>query len=263
MGLTRRRAVWENMRIGSASALGDEGHASRKGQEFDLDKNLMDKQCVYCVNAKAETWDHVPPRGIFATDNRGDLIRVPACFNCNNEFSKDDEWMMHVLAKSPDSRQHPQIGDVPERSTKSLMRPKHQKMSQQFTASELWDPIGKKIIGMKIIGEKARVKSILSRYVRGLFYHNYHRVLPVRYTVYCRLWDDLYDWQKRRVNQKLVGITMNHVRSGRGAFEYKTTSASDSPDASIWRMRFYQGSSLEAIAWTVPQERLDALATAE
>lgn len=85
-------------------------------EESSMAKNLISTQCVYCVNANAETWDHVPPKGIFAADNRDDLIRVPACFNCNNSFSKDDEWLIQLVATNAEFQKFPGIGDVTDRA---------------------------------------------------------------------------------------------------------------------------------------------------
>ena len=55
------------------------------------------RTCVYCAN-RATTRDHVPPRLLLEKPYPNNLITVPACNSCNNEFSADEEYFLTILA---------------------------------------------------------------------------------------------------------------------------------------------------------------------
>lgn len=261
MGLTRRRAVWENMCIGGASALGDDGHASRKGQDFGMDKNLEDKKCVYCVNANAETWDHVPPKGIFAKDNRDDLIRVPACFNCNNSFSKDDDWLLQIIATNAEFQEFPGIGEVTDRGLRAVSRPESRGLLESFVANftdvELWANASGGSGGVYIGKAPAiqfdgdRLKRIIRRIVRGLFWNETRRVLPEDHVVHpFRLAKQKTHDAQDEIERLIQAGHLTFRSIAGGAFEYYYCIIFDAPNASMWVLRFYLGGSLECVAWT-------------
>src|SRR5713101_6317270 len=53
-------------------------------------------QCFLCESL-ADTRDHIPPRGFFPVvpDN---IVTVPACLQCNQSYSKDEEYFRTVVA---------------------------------------------------------------------------------------------------------------------------------------------------------------------
>jgi len=57
----------------------------------------MQPLCVYCVCREATTYDHVPPK-VFFPKPRPQLITVPACDECNHQFSTDDEEFASFLS---------------------------------------------------------------------------------------------------------------------------------------------------------------------
>lgn len=211
-------------------------------------------KCVYCVNANAETEDHVPPKSIFAKDNRDDLIRVPACFNCNNSFSKDDEWLAQIVGTNAEFQEFPGIGEVTDRALRAVSRPESyrllESMVSNFTDVELWSRAGIYIGNVPAIQfDGDRFKGIISRIVRGLFWHETRRILPEDYVVHAIRWEK----QTNDDNQTVIAQVFQPapIRSiGRGAFEYRYRFASDEPNASMWVMRFYLGCSLEYVAAT-------------
>ena len=56
---------------------------------MDKDKNM--KNCYLCGKTKNITKDHVPPKSFFSKPRPRNLITVPCCRICNQEFSKDEE----------------------------------------------------------------------------------------------------------------------------------------------------------------------------
>ncbi|WP_295762631.1 hypothetical protein [Undibacterium sp.] len=53
--------------------------------------------CIYCDQGLSETRDHVPSKVFLDTPYPENLAIVPACFNCNNGFSRDEEYVACLL----------------------------------------------------------------------------------------------------------------------------------------------------------------------
>src|SRR5258706_567449 len=79
-------------------------------------------KCVYCGAEGKVTDDHVPPKNLFP-DDFADLIEVPACFECNNGFAKDDEYFRTMLVFREDVREHPAAADAVQAAFRMLGRP--------------------------------------------------------------------------------------------------------------------------------------------
>lgn len=226
-----------------------------------MNKDLMGMKCVYCVNADAETKDHVPPKGIFATDNRDDMIRVPACFNCNNSFSKDDDWLLQLIATNAEFQEFPGIGEVTDRGFRAVSRPESRGLLESFVANftevELWANAASGSDGIYIGNAPAiqfdgdRFKMIISRIVRGLFWHETRRVLPEDHAVYnFRLVKQTNHDAQDSIDRVFQSGQLTIRSIGGGAFEYGYHIIFDAPNISMWVLRFYLGRSFECVAFT-------------
>lgn len=59
---------------------------------------MIDREgCIYCGTDRDITVDHVPPKLLLAQPYPANLITVPACFQCNQSFQKDDEYLRTML----------------------------------------------------------------------------------------------------------------------------------------------------------------------
>jgi len=67
-------------------------------------KKETTKLCYLCGSTQNLTRDHIPPGGFFPTPRPKNLITVPCCLACNNDFSKDDEavrlWLSAHIDRS-------------------------------------------------------------------------------------------------------------------------------------------------------------------
>lgn len=83
----------------------------------ELIKSSLKKLCYYCGNY-ADTRDHIPSKVLLDTPYPNDIESIPCCRQCNNSFSKDEEYAA-VL-----------IECIKQQSTniKDLKRPKVQKI---------------------------------------------------------------------------------------------------------------------------------------
>ncbi len=59
------------------------------------DKN-RENGCIYCGD-KATTREHVPSKTLLAEPYPTNLPTIPACFNCNNGFSFDEQYFSYYL----------------------------------------------------------------------------------------------------------------------------------------------------------------------
>lgn len=69
------------------------------------------KICVYCGQLKEVSKDHVIPKCLFIKPYPLNLISVPACDECNNAKSQNDDYLRDILvtdnwvSKSPTAQQ--------------------------------------------------------------------------------------------------------------------------------------------------------------
>jgi hypothetical protein len=84
----------------------------------------MTKQCVYCGAFGADTFDHIPPKGIYSQPRPNNLITVPACRQCHNdETSKDDEYFRLALQLRDGIDSHPDVVKTRPTLLRSLQNP--------------------------------------------------------------------------------------------------------------------------------------------
>lgn len=54
-------------------------------------QSSLKELCYYCGNY-ADTRDHIPPKVLLDSPYPNDLESIPCCWQCNNRFSKDEEY---------------------------------------------------------------------------------------------------------------------------------------------------------------------------
>src|SRR5215211_4598343 len=77
--------------------------------------------CYLCNNRPAEIDDHVPPQGLFPNNAQFKGFKVPACWQCNNSFSMDDEYLRDVLTMGGSNADALQV--LQEKTLPSMSRP--------------------------------------------------------------------------------------------------------------------------------------------
>ena len=91
--------------------------------------------CTYC-NSLATTIDHVPPSLIFPKPRPANIITVPACYDCNNSASLDDEYFRLVTALEEKSGEHPDSIELLPVIIRSLNRRQAQGFRKTFARSQ-------------------------------------------------------------------------------------------------------------------------------
>jgi len=72
--------------------------------------NKRSSTCVYC-GRNAKTRDHVPAKCLLNQPYPNNLFTVSSCKDCNEDFSKDEEYLLFLIAT---------IGDSPTLSEKQM-----------------------------------------------------------------------------------------------------------------------------------------------
>lgn len=205
-------------------------------------------ECVYCGQKASLTSDHIPPKNLFPKPRPSNLITVPACHNCNQSASKDDEYLRLMLVMREDVFEQPAAADIWKKTFKGLKRPE----SLTFTKNILKSISRKPAYTDSGIfnGNKAsynvdfsRLDAVVERIIRGLFYHHSGYRLPETHLPKSFAVEGLTDpkfWldpQMRKPIELAASQPTNIL--GNSVFGYKFIRLGDDIDASIWLMSFY------------------------
>jgi hypothetical protein len=147
-------------------------------------------QCVYCGQIGPITYDHVPPQNIFGSPKPSNLIKVPSCFKCNNDASKDDEYFRLTLSMRFDVSQNPIVQKIIPDIIRSLTMPIKDGFKRAIFTSikEIYIPSGNEYFHKNrfvIDVDLLRLNRVAIRIVKGLFYHEKGYFLPNNYYVWA------------------------------------------------------------------------------
>lgn len=147
-------------------------------------------RCTYCREEKEVTRDHVISRALFSEKyDKTNPIIVPCCRECNNGFSKDEEYFRQFLNffSMEHSKESKDIFNTKiRRSIERRPQIGHKAMSKMevvdlFTKSGIY--LGKKT-KINISDEDwIRYHNVLDKYIKGLFYHEFKMPLPADYKI--------------------------------------------------------------------------------
>ncbi len=209
----------------------------------------MTKQCVYCGAFEADTFDHIPPKGIFSQPRPNNLITVPACRQCHNdETSKDDEYFRLALQVRDGIDTHPDVIKARPTLLRSLQNPRKLGMRnallKNIVLTELVTPSGifiKKQLAIQT--DMKRLSRVMSRTMKGLFYHHNKYRLPDGYDARVIDQDSFQKWpaNDREVYEKMINqiLARPGVTIGNGVFTYRFGFNTNDPNDTCWIFVFY------------------------
>lgn len=250
--------------------LGSSHHKARGESEWFLmprkkKQNRKRGVCTFCLKRRLLSEDHVPPKCLFHKADRKALIKVPACDMCNMSASKDDEWLRLVLSFSRDATREPHVSRVLPTVMRSLKRPEARGFSNAFFSSvrnvDVWSGGGVFLYqarGFDI--DQARLERIISKIVRGLFFRELKRRLPLSYVVLTCYLNTLPFRSPHAEATEFIrscGVMMGDSQPKRianGAFVYRYNTGPDNAFETIWAMLFY--TRLEFVAFTVSKKMI-------
>jgi hypothetical protein len=139
--------------------------------------------CVLCSSAHATTREHVPAQQLFDRPLPGDLITVPSCVPCNSGSQRDDEFLRSFLLLLRDAVPAEVTDRVRSRMIERLHRPDFPGLLNVFRQlSEIRienRPAGPPVPALFTRPDSGRLRNVLGKYARGLYYHVTHTAFPV------------------------------------------------------------------------------------
>lgn len=203
--------------------------------------------CVYCGSAPAVTKDHVPPKSFFPKPRPSDLITVPACQSCNQDPGKDEEFFLATFMFSEAG-----VSPAGKRLWDEKLHRMYEKnlgLKKRIASSlhdiDLFTPSGL-YIGRRLAVEQDEVRfaRVVSKIVRGLYYHEYQEPIPASTEIICHLLQN-----SSEVSEVAKFASQLHFGARRwpGIFEYRFNRVAERPENSIWLMRFYE----YAVFWAI------------
>lgn len=223
------------------------------------------KTCFMCEQP-ATTKDHIPPRCFFPegkdvkADYRKNLIAIPACDSHNLKTSKDDEYLMGVVAfhwrNNPVAYEH-SITKV-KRALKRNKRyynlffgeGKHQLVYQQ----------GQPLVTTPV--DIHRFTSCMQKITRGIYFSHFGKkwllnvdVQPLSLIPIYKEWNPIID-DLAQVHQMMRQLCVNEPRHGENPdiFYYQLVQ-DKSQTSTIMRMVFYGGFEVIASLNDYPPSR--------
>jgi hypothetical protein len=208
---------------------------------------MVEGVCTYCGKISPLSYDHVPPRCIFARP-RPPLITVPSCHSCNQRFSPDDEYLRLILVSRHDTAIHPDGEGVWEAAMRGLGRPTHLGLAKRFLRGakevNLRSPAGLYLGRVGVFEpDIERIRSVAIRIVRGLYFHHYKLRIPDDYTYSAYPLEAVAPTASAiAALSGVINILKTTERNivGRGAFAYRHQRDCSLPFLSAWLLEFYE-----------------------
>jgi HNH endonuclease len=143
--------------------------------------------CAYCGRKRNLTDDHVPPRSWLGQPSPPNLITVPACYECNRGFQKNDDYTRTVVALDLRAQQNAAaVSHLPD-IFHSLVRPEaagfRARILQQMSSTQVLDHMGRPL-GSRVSVERKRIDATGERLMRGLHFFEGRQPLSTDSKVY-------------------------------------------------------------------------------
>jgi hypothetical protein len=204
--------------------------------------------CAYC-DAPATTADHIPPKGLFAKPLPIDLLTVPSCLLCNGGAAQDDEYFRTVMAFRSDTYERSDAAGAAERAMRALVREGGEGFRKgvlsKLTEIPMFGDDGPKVgsIGQLDV-DLRRVRRVVERIVRGLYYHHKGERLPPECRVTVNSLESFESPDASAV-ATLCEVTRwamsaeRHV-SPRRVLDYRFRETKQDPACAVWILGFYE-----------------------
>jgi len=206
--------------------------------------------CVICGVNPATSDDHIPPKCLFAIKNRFNLLKLPACFECNNSTSTDDEYLRSVLISRADVEESQGMDELRNLLIRSLSNPDQLGFQKLYSGAvsfkNIFTPTGIYLGNKPVLYVNyERLEKILAKIIRGLYYHHTKRTLKKEYSIKIFGQDDLKlqslemkEFLKTKILYYLGQVHLYEM--GKNTFHYKYLLTREDEYAGAWVLRFYE-----------------------
>ena len=196
--------------------------------------------CCLCGLRTAETSDHLFPRGFFNSPRPDNLPTIPACFECNNGLSEDEDdfrtFLSMGMAYESNAGKRIWTGKIHPALKKGRLKQRIKPMVKLYRYVDksrnvdLCVPVGEI--------DRSSANQVLRKIAKGLYYLDTQRVLPSEieirvgyYTETPEILSPPFDGCIRRARR---------VDLGQGEVTYWRITVEDKPEESLTWIRFYE-----------------------
>jgi len=209
------------------------------------------KTCAYCGEIKRCGKDHIPPRSIFDPVDPGDLITVPCCEECRETQPKDDEFFRFFIHSGTYEREtsgsDPVFGSIYRSIQKPAAKGLRERVLRSIGEREVVTEGGLYIGKIPTVtGDGIQIRSVGSRIVKGLFYHENKKPLPPNYAVHIKFIQTVIEPGLLEI---IKGLEFKPFEeTGHGKFRFTHAIMDNDEFSTFWVMVFSEG--LIMLGWT-------------
>jgi hypothetical protein len=191
--------------------------------------------CAICGERDGTTRDHVPPKAIFPKPRPNNLVTVPACLECNNGASDNDDLFKVFLSLQAVGNNEIARRLFQEKTVRTLKR------NQSLLALILEEAKELQIINNQgnietrtgILWNSAAHDAVMERTIRGLYFHHSGSPIPIDTNLAVQ-------WLHGVPEEILPSLHLfNEVVLGDDQVTYKYIIYGDDPRHSLWLFDFY------------------------
>ncbi len=201
------------------------------------------KDCTYCDIGQGNTKDHVIPRSLFKPP-RPKMVTVPCCVKCNEEFKSDEDvftsWIMFGPAGASTEGQSLWKAKRHRTFDKDIGLRQEIARSLKYVNFETEGGIYIKS-GFIIEPDSKRIKNVIRKIIRGLFWEEYRERVPKDIEISRPLVSDINDPDVVRAFD--IYTTSTNGRASTAFSEetckYFVVRADRETFESLWIMVFY------------------------
>jgi len=236
-------SFWNHYSTSIGLRQGDKAFNHYSGlRKMAKEQQLDNGECAYCGHAGELTREHVIPKCLFVPPYPPNLITVPVCDRCNNEKSKDDDFLRDFLVVDIQGSQSP--------VTQTLFSGKVQRSLSRNSSALLRDVIPQLRIAPLYTSagiylgdapqapfDGERLKQTLGRIVRGLYFDARKMRLPNECSV------EVYRpglWNYNEILQVFRKLHVNGPRVLGNVFGCLFAAATEDPFFTLWALWFYE-----------------------
>jgi hypothetical protein len=191
--------------------------------------------CAICGERDGTTRDHVPPKAIFPKPRPNNLVTVPACLECNNGASDNDDLFKVFLSLQAAGNNEIARRLFQEKTVRTLKR------NQSLLTLILEEAKELQIINNQgnietrtgVLWNSAAHDAVMERTIRGLYFHHSGSPIPIDTNLAVQ-------WLHGVPEEILPSLHLfNEVVLGDNQVTYKYIIYGDDPRHSLWLFDFY------------------------
>ncbi len=226
-------------------------------------------RCYICGERSPESLDHVFPRLLFPRGSAFSNLppRLPACLQCNNRLSRDEELFQQLLMswRAPDTEQGRRLYQTkagPNLRGERGRRGVRERVLEHTRLVPVIDKMGRVRGKWPVMAvPKGGAERILEKMARGLHYYENATVLPNDADIDVQNAGQNPDEWDKVLDPEILAATSWTVVGSEDILAYRRAVAVDEPSVSITWFVFYRWHifCVTVLSAEVPEGRLDSI----